>query len=58
MTIIDTTTVSVLFALIGLAVLTAFVAVTVAVVRAHAAGSAVPAAPAPRAAVLHGRLAH
>lgn len=59
MTIIDTTTVSVLFALIAIAVLTAFVAVTVAMVRAHAAGNPVPAAPAPRGyAFLHGRYAH
>jgi hypothetical protein len=56
MTIIDTTTVSVLFALIAIAVLTAFVAVTVALVRVHAAGRP---APAPRGhAFLHGRYAH
>ena len=61
MTIIDTTTVSVLFALIAIAVLTAVVAVTVALARVHAAGRPAPAVPAaaPRGyAFLHGRFAH
>ena len=58
MTIIDTTTVSVLFALVSIAILTAVVAVSIALVRVHAAGRPARVAQAPRAGILHGRLAH
>jgi hypothetical protein len=59
MTIIDTTTVSVLFALVAIAVLIAVAAVTIALVRVHAAGrpATVAAVPQPYA-FLHGRFAH
>jgi hypothetical protein len=59
MTIIDTTTVSVLFALVAIAVLTGVAAVSIALVRVYAAGRPAPVAAAPKPyAFLHGRYAH
>jgi hypothetical protein len=59
MTIIDTTTVSVLFALVAIAVLTGVAAVSIALVRVHAAGRPARVAAAPKSyAFLHGRYAH
>ena len=58
MNIIDTTTVSVLFALVSIAILAAVVAVGIALVRVHAAGRPARVAQGPRAAFLHGRFAH
>ena len=59
MTIIDTTTVSVLFALVAIAVLVGVAAISIALVRVHAAGRPARVAQAPRAyAFLHGRYAH
>ena len=59
MTIIDTTTVSVLFALVAIAVLTGLAAVSIALVRVHVAGRPARVTAAPKAyAFLHGRYAH
>jgi hypothetical protein len=55
MTIVDTTTVSVLFALIALAVLTGVVATGIAVIRTYGIHVHLPRHEAP---VLHGRFAH
>jgi hypothetical protein len=55
MTIVDTTTVSVLFALIALAVLTGVVAIGIALVRTAGVRVHLPQHAEP---VLHGRLAH
>ena len=58
MTIIDSTTVSVLFALVAVAFLTGVVALAVAWADVHAAGRPARVARSPRAAYPQGRLAH